>query len=85
MAKIIKADGSMVEIQPRNGRYFKFRELQKIVDGHIEILTLNGNEIMVVNEEGKIHDLPLNLQATELFGLDVIVGDVLVCNDNEVK
>lgn len=85
MAKIIKADGSMVEIQPRNGRYFKLRELQKIVDGHIEILTLNGNEIMVVNEEGKIHDLPLNLQATELFGLDVIVGDVLVCNYNEVK
>ena len=75
----------MVEIQPRNGRYFKLRELQKIVDGHIEILTLNGNEMMVVNEEGKIHDLPLNLQATELFGLDVIVGDVLVCNDNEVK
>ena len=75
----------MVEIQPRNGRYFKLRELQKIVDGHIEILTLNGNEIMVVNEEGKIHDLPLNLQATELFGLDVIVGDVLVCNYNEVK
>lgn len=85
MAKIIKADGSMVEIQPRNGRYFKLRELQKIVGGYIEILTLNGNEIMVVNEEGKIHDLPLNLQATELFGLDVIVGDVLVCNDNEVK
>ncbi len=75
----------MVEIQPRNGRYFKLRELQKIVGGYIEILTLNGNEIMVVNEEGKIHDLPLNLQATELFGLDVIVGDVLVCNDNEVK
>ena len=53
--------------------------------GYIEVLTLNGNEIMVVNEEGKINNLPLNLQATELFGLDVIVGDVLVCKDSEEK
>ena len=42
---------------------------------------------MVINEEGKINDLPLNEKATELYiysESDFILGDVLICNENEI-
>ena len=44
---------------------------------------------MVVNEEGKIYDLPQNEKATMLANIvgirDVIVGNVLVCDINKIK
>ena len=46
---------------------------------------------MVVNEEGKINDLAYNPAATHIFkgnhpgASDYIVGDVLVCNDEQIK
>lgn len=53
MAKIIKTDGTIVEVTPQNGTDFQLEELQKIVGGYIEVLRLTDNEIMVANEEGK--------------------------------
>ncbi len=85
MATIFKADGQKIETQPKNGRDFKLEELKKIVGGYIEIVTLSGNRIMVVNEEGKVNGLPINIKATELCGYDIIVGDVLVCDSDEVR
>ena len=85
MATIIKADGRKIETQPKNGRDFKLEELKKIVGGYIEIVTLSDNKIMVINEEGKVNGLPINIIATQLFGYDIIVGDVLVCNSDEVR
>lgn len=85
MATIIKADGQCIETQPKNGTDFKLEELNEIVGGYIEVLTLNDDQIMVINEEGKVYGLPLNLKATDMYGLDFIVGDVLVCEESEVK
>ena len=85
MATIIKSDGQCIETQPKNKTDFKLEELQEIVGGYIEVLTLNDEEIMVINEEGKVDGLPLNLKATDIYALDFIVGDVLVCKSNEVK
>lgn len=88
-AKIYKADGTVLEVMPANGTDFQLDELQKIVGGYIEIVGLLGNEIMVVNEEGKLADLPINEKATELYNevdgfYDYIAGDVLVCDSNMV-
>lgn len=88
-AKIYKADGTITEVSPANGTDFQLEELQKIVGGYIEIVGLLDNEIMVINEEGKLADLPVNEKATEFYieanGFDdYIVGDVLVCDSSMV-
>ena len=91
-AMVINADGTYTNVVPNNGTDFSLSELQKFVDGHIEVLfSLDGKNIMVLNEEGKIHDLPYNIVATnianEMFGLfgDYIAGNVLVCDCSMIK
>ena len=78
------------EVQPKNGVDFSLKELQGFVDGYIEVVYLNDEEIMVVNEEGRLLGLPINVAATlkynEARGLnDLIVGNALVCKRSEVK
>lgn len=90
MGKIYKTDGTITTVEPKNGTDYSLEELQEIVGGYIEVLPLNEDEIMVLNEEGKILGLDLNDNATELIseaGMwdDFIVGDVLVCKTDEVR
>jgi hypothetical protein len=86
---IIKTDGTRHDVVPRNKTDFQCDELQEIVGGYFEILPLSKSQIMVVNEEGKIHGKPYNHLATlcaYMAGIrDVIVGNVLVCDINMVK
>ena len=90
MAKIYKVNGEILDIEPKNGSDFQLDELQGIVNGYIEILPLNNDEIMVVNEEGKIYGLEFNSLASQRmlaagYRGDYIVGDVLVCKNDEVQ
>lgn len=91
MAKIIKTNGEEIEISPANGEDFKLEELKEIVGGWVEIVWLPNNEdILVINEEGKLMNLPLNNKATEIYFNafqydDVIVGDALLCKSSQVK
>lgn len=66
MAEIIKTDGTRQPVQPANGTDFKLEEMQAIVGGDIELVFLNDTEIMVVNEEGKVHGLKHNPTATRI-------------------
>lgn len=92
MAQIIKTDGTRIEVSPKNGKDFSLEELQEIVGGYIEIVECEKN-IMVINEEGKLMNLPFNHIATLewyracpwMCCADIIVGDVLLCKSNEVK
>ena len=85
MTEIIKTDGTRQPVQPANGSDFTLKEMQAIVGGYIELVELDGNTTMVVNEEGKLIPLSLNLEASRIFrahhpaSKDFIVGDVLVC------
>jgi hypothetical protein len=77
------------EVQPKNGTDFQLDELQDFVGGYIEIIHLNDGRIMVINEEGKLLDLPVNLLATVQYQLsfgpiDQIYGNALVCENKEV-
>lgn len=90
MAKIYKANGEVLDIEPKNGRDFQLEELQAIVGGLIQIIEINDTEIMVINEEVKLENLPLNEQATaiyqkQVYDGDFIVGDVLICKNEEVR
>ena len=61
-------------------------ELQSVVGGYIEPVPVtvgNGQYIMIVNEEGKLQNLPYNLCATRIRNNhrrteDFIVGDVAI-------
>ncbi len=68
MAIIISPDGRQQEVSPKNSTDFKLAELTAIVGGHIEIVRLPDSRIMIVNEEGKLLELPRNEQATALVG-----------------
>ena len=87
---IYKANGEVIETSPKNGTYYTLEELKEIVGGYIEIVRLNKNEIMVVNEDGKLNNLPYNKKATGLLRLrtntdDFIVGDALVCDKDRIR
>lgn len=90
MAKVITAAGAISEVQPKNGKFFELDELQKIVEGYFEIIKLDNEQLMVVNEDGKLDDLPYNFFATQMYqrstkALDYIVGNVLVCLRNQIR
>ena len=42
-------------------------QAQKIVGGYVEGITFPNNDYLIVNEEGKLNGLPLNVKATELW------------------
>ncbi len=85
MAKIVKTDGTVTEVRPKNGIDFVLEELQEIVGGYIEIVNIKDG-LMVVNEEGKIKNLPINKLATIIYNRsDIIHGDVLLCDTDQIK
>jgi hypothetical protein len=90
MSTWIQADGTIEEVQPNNGSTYSLKELHAFVGGYIELVYLPDGRLMVLNEEGKMNDLPFNSLATALYNphsafQDYIVGDVLVCQQNEIE
>lgn len=91
-AKLLKTDVTVVEVEPKNGTDFQLEELQEFVGGHVEVISLNEKQILVINEEGKLLDLPINALATNCLELafqgrlvDIIVGDALLCYSDMVR
>ena len=65
------------------------KEMQEFVGGYIEVIYLNKKSMMVIDEEGKIKDKPINYEATEIahdneaiFNTDYISGDAMVLSDD---
>ena len=81
----ITVEGRVEEISPNDGKAFQLEEVQKRVEGYIEIVYLSKNQIMIVNEEGKF-DREQNVIATEIANAhralwvgDYICGNVVIC------
>lgn len=88
---VITADNKVIEApEPeREGKYYTLEQMQEIVGGYIEMISLPDGRHMILNEEGKLTSLPVNLIATTLAegvlgGMDYIAGDVLVCEDGRI-
>jgi hypothetical protein len=78
------------EVRPANGTDFTLSEAQALVGGLIEVFPLGDGRIMVCNEEGKLEQLPVNVEATIIFRrvygpVDTIVGDVFICRSSELR
>ena len=92
MTEIIKTDGTRQPVQPANGSDFTLEEMQAIVGGYIELVELDGSTTMVVNEEGKLIPLSLNLEASRYIpcsspGVERLssLGTYLLCNNNQIR
>jgi hypothetical protein len=82
--QVINADGTRRDIAPANGTDYSLRELQAVVGGFIELVTLDDRWMMVVNEEGMLQDLQLNATASYLAQRP-IVGNVALVRQGSVK
>jgi len=95
MATLFRAtSGEAVEVFPADHeRGFTLTELHALIGGgcrYIETIRLSDNLIMVIDEEGKLHNktVLVNEPATRLFwaagGIharnDVIVGNAVICS-----
>lgn len=74
----------MEDVEPNNGSDFSLEELNKFVDGFIEVVWLPNGKLMVVNEEGQLKRLIPNPVAS-IIARQMIVGDVLLCDEVQVK
>lgn len=76
-------------VEPEYGDKFELSELQQMVGGYIEIVSLGvlddsgKRSCLIINEEGKLQNLPINIAATALYQMthpssDCIVGNALL-------
>lgn len=97
-AKLYKVDGTILEIEPIKGKTFSLKELQGYVGGTIDIQDLPSfKKVMILNDNGKIIGLLKNEKATEIWkeeypikdfpnnNDELIVGDVVICDDKLVN
>ncbi len=83
-------------IEPKYGTNFTLEELQQYVGGYIEILhpPSKYNAILIINEEGKLLNLPLNPLASQIWqdgsdkgsprSDDFVVGNAVLCGEDQI-
>ena len=86
MNYLFKTDGTSEKALPANGTDYTLEELQGMVGGLIEVVRVPNKPsmILIVNEEGLLHNLPPNPMATGIAG-QPIVGDAVYCPDEHLK
>ena len=80
MGKIIRTDGTCESIRPTNEHTFSLDELQSIVGGGIDIISMGRNKVIVVNADSEYLQLEDNELASEEVGFTV-KGDVLISHN----
>ena len=96
MAIHFTVDGKLKRVEPKN-HHFSLKELQELVKGYIEIITLPDKSCFLVNENGKIDNFPVNENATEFWkevfpikkyplnNDELIVGNALWLSEEELN
>lgn len=90
MPVIITTDGKLTPYNLPDGEKSALESLQGIVGGYIQVLPLSDGQILVINEEGKLEGLEINLTATQLAKDvlaedDFIVGDCILMKEDELE
>lgn len=84
-AYLLTVEGNVTEIHPENEKTFALEEVQRLVDGYIEVVRLTSDQIMIVNEEGKFCKKynPIASGIADLHHAlrneDYISGDAVIC------
>jgi len=81
---LIGTDGKATDIAFSND----LETLQKLVEGYIEFFRFDDGSALIVNEEGKLRGMPLNVGATGLATIkkrpETIVGPALFVSKKEM-
>ena len=75
----LKANNEAPLVEPE-GKTWTLKEMQDFVGGYARVHAAPNHPgwVLVVNEDGKLKDLPFNKNATDLYQYEPIVGDVLL-------
>jgi len=91
MATLFRTDLTSEEITPKNGSDFSLEELYELLDcDSVEVVPLTKFNSIIVDEEGKLKDKECNIYASKIYQkflntTDVLVGDCLMINNEELK
>lgn len=79
MATLFRTDRTTEDVSDTS-----LENLQRLVGGYIEILYLEDGRVLIVDDEGKLKDKPVNRTATLLWMHHAIFGDVVLANADEM-
>lgn len=100
MAHLYYTNGDIKTIEPKNGTDFTLDEIKEHIHGYIEAIAirdperlLGGQELlMLIDEDGKLKNLPANINATRFVHntqsiqvYDYIVGNAILCKRSEFR
>lgn len=84
-AYFIAVGAEPVQVQPANGNSFTYEEIKGYLNGGtIAIVPMPSGMVMVVDDEGKLKDLPLNDAATNLWSEEFPITTYPVNNDGMI-
>ena len=93
MAKYYKTNGKIIDVKPKDGKHFTYKELQDFIKGNgddrgmVEIVPLPSGKSIIVNEEGKGDigvcqpDTPKNIRATKYWQKEYPISEYPNNND----
>lgn len=90
-------DGTEAQTLPANNKFFTLKELHRLVGGLIEYHALPSGRVLIMNEEGRLKNLPRNDAATRIWcdeypiekypenNSQLVVGDVILFESDDVQ
>ena len=88
-AELIKTNGTIINVSPKNDRDFKLNEMREIIEcDYIQIVETNDKRLMIIDEMGKIHKKELNISATRKYKYgdnDIILGNALIISKDQIR
>lgn len=83
MATLLKSDGSSTS----NVEIDTLQQQQALVGGYIEYVPVvqNMHELLIINEEGRLQDMPEINEVASLLAGQVIVGDAVLVHIEELE
>ena len=87
MAMLYTPDGRTKQVRPQ-GDKFTNDELRAMLGGWYEVTRTLDGDLMLVDDEGKLKGLELNIPATRIYvhgRRDVILGPALVLDRGEME
>ena len=90
MATLYRIGEKPKKIEPLNGTDFQLEEVWDLIGGYVQVVPLHGGNIMLVDEDGYMKQLPVNIEATAWVMRhcdypNLIVGTALLCKSKEFK
>ncbi len=89
MGLLIKTNGKIETVTPKEGGHYTLEELQEYVGGYVERIDMFNGSAMYVDEDGRMKNLSCNTFATNVLAklgampCDYIRGNALIILNRE--